>query len=188
VLSGGDDWTEFSRRVTMLVVSIAGTYLAEIDTPDIAWERESVAELSGSLSDDRALTRDDHLVRCAAHPVVPFAIKLAAGQWPGQDACDDAEWAATAALARRRLTVSREARIEFASGEIALGLLDWIDAQIGTRDDHDFPALVRSRVDGLMNAGQRGRERANCWTPKSPCYPTATTNSQPNTPSTRQLK
>jgi hypothetical protein len=123
---------------------------AEIDASDVAWERESVARLLASLSDEPTLVRDESLLRHATHSVVPFAIKFAVGRWPGQHAFDDAEWAATAALARRRLTVCREAGIEFASGELALGVLDWIDARIGTWNDQDFPSLVRSRVDSLL--------------------------------------
>jgi hypothetical protein len=156
VLSGGDAWTELRCCVTMFVVSIAGGYLAEIDAPDVAWERESVAGFLESLSDGPALVRDHLLLRYATHPMLPFAIRFAVGRWPGQDACDDAEWAATTALACRRLSVCREAGIEFASGEL---VLDWVDARIGTWNDHDFPSLVRSRVDGLLDAGRRGRER-----------------------------
>jgi hypothetical protein len=95
----------------MLGVNIAGVYLAEIDAPDVGWERESVPEVLASLIDEPPLVRDERLVRSAADPVVPFAIKFSLGRWPGQDVGDDAEWAATAALARRRLTVWQDTGI-----------------------------------------------------------------------------
>ncbi|MGO9975130.1 MAG: hypothetical protein ACLP01_20470 [Solirubrobacteraceae bacterium] len=38
-------------------------------------------------------------------------------------------------------------------------MLDWVEAHIGNWDANGFPSLVRSRVDGLLDAGQRGRER-----------------------------
>ncbi len=139
-------------------VSIAGGYLAEIDGPDVAWERETVPGLLASLSAEPALVRDESLVRYAAAPVVPFAIKFAVGRWPGQDAGEDAEWAAAAALARRRLTVWQEARIENTSTEFAVGMLNWVEDRIGSWDDQDFASLVRSRVDGLLDSLRRGRE------------------------------
>jgi hypothetical protein len=137
-------------------VSIAGAYLAEIDAPDVGWERESVPEVSESLSDEPGPVRDERLVRSAAAPVVPFAIKFSVGRWPGQDVGEDAEWAAAAALARRRLTVWREAGVGGASTEPAVGVLDWVEEHIGSWDAQDFPSLVRSRVDALLDAGQRG--------------------------------
>lgn len=140
-------------------MSIAGGYLAEIDAPDVGWERESVREVLESLRDEPALVRDERLVRSAVDPVVPFAIRLAVGRWPGHDVGEDAEWAAAAALARRRLTVWKEAGTEGASTELAVGVLDWVEDHIGRWDAQDFPSLVRSRVDGLLDAGRRGHER-----------------------------
>ncbi|MGO9975131.1 MAG: hypothetical protein ACLP01_20475 [Solirubrobacteraceae bacterium] len=61
-------------------MGIADGYLAEIDAPDIGWERESVPEVLKSLSHEPVLVRDERLVRAAAGPVVPFAIKFAAGR------------------------------------------------------------------------------------------------------------
>jgi hypothetical protein len=140
-------------------VSIAGAYLAEIDAPDVGWERESVPEVFESLSDEPGPVRDERLVRSAAGPVVPFAIKFSVGRWPGQDVGEDAEWAAAAALARRRLTVWQEAGVGGASTEPPVGVLDWVEEHISSWDAQDFPSLVRSRVDALLDAGRRGRER-----------------------------
>jgi hypothetical protein len=166
-------------------VNIDGVYLAEIDAPDVGWERESVPEVLASLSDELGSVRDERLVRSAADSVVPFAIKFSLGRWPGQDVGEDAEWAAMAALARRRLTVWQETGSGGTSTAPAAGVLDWVEEHIGSWDAQDFPSLVRSRVDDLLDASRRGRERglrlreargqipplacSACWVLRHPC-------------------
>lgn len=134
-------------------------YLAEIGAPDDEWDRETAAELVESLRDVPAVARDEELLRYAAHPVMSFMIKFAVKLWPGMDSSEDATWAATVALARREIAVNRDAGIDGGLGELNLGVLDWIEGRIGRWDDQAFPSLVRARVDGLLDARRRGRER-----------------------------
>ncbi len=140
-------------------MGIADVYLAEVGAPADEWERESVAELVEYLRDVPALVRDEELLRAAAHPVVTFMIKFALGLWPGTDPSQDADWAATAALARCEIAVQRDVGIDTGLGDLNLGVLEWIEARIGRSEDQGFASLVRASVDGLLDAGWRGRER-----------------------------
>jgi hypothetical protein len=145
-------------------MGIADAYLAELDAPNDDWDRGHAAELLESLSGASAVVREEELLRFAARPVTPFAIKFAAGHWPGTNAVDDATWAATAAVARRRLAVVRQAGIEVAMSDLGLRVLEWIDARIGSRDDQPFQVGVPARIDELLDARRRGRERG--WQPR----------------------
>jgi hypothetical protein len=95
----------------------------------------------------------------AAHPVIPFMINFMLDRWPGIDASTDVDLTALAALSRRQVLVCREAEIDGGMADLNLAVLDWIDAQIERLDDPKFESLVRERVDGLLDAGRRGRAR-----------------------------
>jgi len=140
-------------------MGIGDAYLTGLDAPNDAWDRVHAAELLESMSDALAVVREEELLRYAARPVTRFVIKFALDQWPGATALDDASWVATVALARRELVVQREAGIEDAMGDLSFGVLEWIDACVGSWDDQQFEALVRAQVDELLDAGRRGRER-----------------------------
>ncbi len=142
-----------------LAMSVADTYLVELGAPADGCDREAVAQLKACIRDLPALIREEELLRVAAQPLMRFAVKLAVGLSPGTGAPEDADWAATAALARRQTVVHREADIDGGLADLNLGLLDWIDSKVGGADDRDFVSLVRARVDGLLDAGRRGSRR-----------------------------
>lgn len=142
-------------------MGIADVYLAEVGSPADEWERETATEAVKSLRDVPALVGDEELLHYAARPVVTFMIRFAADLWPGTDCADDAEWAATVALARRETAVQCQAGIDTRLSDLNLAVLDWVEARIDSWDDQAFASLVRARVDGLLETGRRGRERGS---------------------------
>jgi hypothetical protein len=140
-------------------MSIADVYLAEVGAPSDGWEREHAVAFEQSWRDADPMVREAQLLGYAAAPVIPFMINFMLDLWPGIDVSRDAELTALAASSRRRVVVGREAGIDGGLAELNLAVLDWIDAQIKGRASPEFAALVRERVDGLIDAGRRGRER-----------------------------
>lgn len=161
---GSDQGLSWSRRRgsdarSSLGVSLADASLADSDAPSDVWHRERSAQLVESLRSAAPAVREEELLRLAARPVTPAVIKFACDQWPGTDEAQDATWVATAALARRELAVGREAGIAVAMTDLSSELLDWIDAHIGGWEEQSFSPAVHRRIDELLDAGRRGRER-----------------------------
>jgi hypothetical protein len=143
----------------MVQMGYADSYVAERTTSEDEWDRESAEEFRRSVADAPEAQRAEELLRSATQPVIRSVIRFAVDQWPGVDASEDATWAAVAAIARRNVTVQREAAIAVGMAASVLGVLDWVDERIGSWKDQDFDSLVRARVDELLDAARRGRER-----------------------------
>ncbi|MGI8712739.1 MAG: hypothetical protein ACR2NR_06050 [Solirubrobacteraceae bacterium] len=140
-------------------MGIADRHLVEVGAPCDAWDREHAVTIAQWLRDADPVVGDVELLHHAAHPVTMFMINLMLEQWPGTDASADAELTAAAALSRRQIVVFRAAGIDGGMADLNLAVLDWIGARIRGQDDPEFASLVRERVDGLLDAGRRGRER-----------------------------
>jgi hypothetical protein len=86
-------------------------------------------------------------------------IRLAVGQTPEGQLSADSEWAASAALSRRKVLAHRAAGLDAGMADRSLRLLDWIYSQIASWPEPDWSSAVRRRVDGLAEAGHHGRRR-----------------------------
>jgi hypothetical protein len=138
-------------------VTVADDQLAEFGPELDAWDREDAA----------ASVRYDGLPECArdalalleaVRPIIPIALKLGAGQAPGVDAAQDASWAASLALARRRVLAQLAAGIDHGLANDSLRLLDRIGSMVGERSD-DWNDLCRRQVREHVAASRRGRQR-----------------------------
>jgi hypothetical protein len=138
-------------------VTIADEYVAQLEA------------VLGRLDEARAISDDDDgLPDCAREalalftalqPVIGPTIRLGAGRAPGEDADEDASWAAIVALARREVSRQQAAGIDHGLAADNLRLLDRIDAQIGHWPLNSWNDAVRSRVQELVDAQQQGALR-----------------------------
>jgi hypothetical protein len=140
-------------------MSVADLYLVELGAPADAWEREAAVRLVESPRADPAVVFDEERLLAAARPMVRFMIRFAVGLWPGTDVAGDATWVATGALARRQVAINSEAGIDGGMADLNLAVLDWIDSRVAGGGDRDFRSRVREEIDGLLDAGRRGRQR-----------------------------
>ena len=148
------------RRCVMISdMGIADAYLDQVGATEDDGDRRIAQEVAESVRDAESWVREEQLLRSAAQPVQRFAMNFALDRWPGTEAAADATWAATVAMARRKIRINRECGIDLGLCELNLELMDWIEARIGTWDDQTFGRLVRASVDGLLDARRRGRER-----------------------------
>jgi hypothetical protein len=161
----------------MVAMGIADIHLAEAGEPRDEWDREHAVEIAQWLRDADPVLRDAELLYWAAQPVIGQMIHLM-HRWPGTDASEDAELTAAVALSRRQIVVFRAAGIDGGMADLNLAVLDWVDAQMQWRDDPEFASLVRARVDGLLDAGRRGRARGRMrrQTSSSPKAPRSSSN------------
>jgi hypothetical protein len=131
-------------------VAQIGAVLDRLD-PDMA-----VSEVEAGLP---ACARDALALFAALQPVIGIAIRLGAGSAPGEEANDDASWAAVVALARREVLAQQAAGIDRGLADDNLRLLDRIDAQIGEWLADGWDDVVRIRVQELVEARERGALR-----------------------------
>jgi len=127
-----------------------GAVLDDLDREDAAWDF------------DRGLpdcARETLALFEALQPVIPIAIKLGFGRAPGAEADEDASWAASIALARRAVLARRAGGIDHGLAADNLRLLDRVETLIGVWPDDDWAEVVRNRVQGLVDASQRGAQR-----------------------------
>ena len=122
------------------------------DRDDAAMDGDVVAEPSGPVAEASAL-------RDACQPTTGLVIRLGHGRAPGEDADEDASWAASVALARRDLLVRRKAGAHTALTTVGLQLLDRIDALLGERPDERWADAVHDYVAALVEARQHGWDR-----------------------------
>jgi hypothetical protein len=123
------------------------------------WDREdavSPAQAQECLPDP---AREMLALGEVLQPIIGIVIKLGAGPVPGADRADDAEWAASVALARRDVLALQAVGIDHGLAADNLRLLDRIDALIGTWPEGDWNDVARRRVQELVDARQRGRQR-----------------------------
>ena len=128
--------------------------LNDLDREDAAWDF------------DRGLpdcAREALALFDALQPVIPIALKLGFGRAPGADADEDASWAASLALARRNVLARQAGGIGDGLAADNLRLLDRIETLIGVWPDDDWADVVRCRVEGLVDASQRGAQRATSF-------------------------
>jgi hypothetical protein len=139
-------------------VTVADDQLARIGPELDAWDREDASSAPGL--DDRLphCAREGLALLEALRPIIPIAIRLGAGQAPGNDAAEDASWTASVALARRDLLAQQSARTDHGLAGDSLRLLDRIDSMVGEWSD-DWEELARRRVDELVDAARRGKQR-----------------------------
>ena len=111
---------------------------------------------------------DEGLPACAAQalallealrPVIGIAIKLGHGPTPGVDSKEDAWWAAEVALARREVLAQQAAGLDRGLAGDSLRLLDRIDVLVGEWPADSWNDAVRTRVEDLVEARQRGASR-----------------------------
>jgi hypothetical protein len=143
----------------MIVMGIGDLHLAEVGAPCDQWDREQAVEIMQSLVDADPILRDAELLYWAAHPVVRLMIDLMLDRSPATDVSEAAELTAAAALSRRQIAVFRAAGIDGGMADLNHAVLDWVDAQAKRQDDPDYALLVCERIDGLLDASRRGRER-----------------------------
>ncbi len=143
----------------MIAMGIADVHLAEVGAPCDEWDREGAVKIMQSLSDADPVLRDAELLYWAAHPVVRLMIDVMLDRSPAIDVSEAAELTAAAALSRRQIAVFRAAGIDGGMADLNLAILDWVDAQAEVQDGPEYALLVRERIDGLLDAGRRGRER-----------------------------
>ncbi|MFZ0386425.1 MAG: hypothetical protein WAL22_12215 [Solirubrobacteraceae bacterium] len=143
----------------MIAMGIADAHLAEVGAPCDEWDREGAVKIMQSLSDADPVLRDAELLYWAAHPVVRLMIDVMLDRSPAIDVSEAAELTAAAALSRRQIAVFRAAGIDGGMAVLNLAILDWVDAQAEVQDGPEYALLVRERIDGLLDAGRRGRER-----------------------------
>jgi hypothetical protein len=148
-------------------VTVADDQLARIGPELDAWDREDASSAPGL--DDRLphCAREGLALLEALRPIIPIAIRLGAGQAPGNDAAEDASWTASVALARRDLLAQQSARTDHGLAGDSLRLLDRIDSMVGEWSD-DWEELARRRFDGERHkvCVRRDRKRRPCLQPK----------------------
>jgi len=143
----------------MIAMGIGDLHLAAVGAPCDEWDREHAAEIMQSLPDADPALREAELLYWAAHPVVRLMIDLMLDRSPATDVSEAAELTAAAALSRRQIAVFRAAGVDGGMADLNLAVLDWVDAQANGQDGPEYALLVRERVDGLLDASRRGRER-----------------------------
>jgi hypothetical protein len=153
VLSGSIDPVILAR------VTVADDHLAEVGADLDAWSVEAARDLLASVANSPAHEREALLLRRASHPMASSVIRLAGGPPPGWNHADDAEWAASLALARRQVLANRSAGLDAGMTDRSLRLLDWLQARIRVWPESEWQADVRHRVEGLVEATRRGRRR-----------------------------
>jgi hypothetical protein len=145
----------------MIAVGIGDLHLAEVGAQSDEWDREHVVEIMQSFRDADPVLREAELLYWAAHPVVRLMIDLMLDRSPATDVSEAAELTAAAALSRHQIAVFRAAGIDGGMADLNLAVLDWVDAQAKRQDGPEYALLVRERVDGLLDAGRRGRGRGH---------------------------
>jgi hypothetical protein len=143
----------------MIAMGAGDVHLAEVGAPCDEWDREDAVEIMRSLRDADPVLREAESLYWAAHPVVRLMIDLMLDRSPATDVSEAAELTAAAALSRRQIAVFRTAGIDGGMADLNLAVLDWVDAQAHGQDGPEYALLVRERVDGLLDASRRGRER-----------------------------
>jgi hypothetical protein len=140
-------------------MSVADDELSRIGSVLDDWDREDVARPGASQEDLPDTVREALALGEALQPIIGVTIKLGADVAPGAEVGSDAEWAAVMALARRDVLANRAAGIDHGLASDHLRLLDRIDALLGSWPDDDWDARARRRVQELVEARRRGRER-----------------------------
>jgi hypothetical protein len=140
-------------------MTVADDELSRIGSVLDVWDREDAASLGASQEHLPDHVREAFALGEALQPVIGITIKLGADVPPGAEVEKDAEWAAVVALARRDVLANRAAGIDHGLASDHLCLLDRIDAQLGSWPDEDGDALARRRVQELVDARRRGRQR-----------------------------
>lgn len=140
-------------------MTVADDHLARVGSGVDEWVREEATWASESDARLPGCVREALAFSWVLQPVVGIAIRLGAGRLPGDDVQEDAEWAASVALARREVLALRRAGIDCGLAADNLRLLEQIDALIGNWRDTDWDDLARGQVQGLVDACRRGRQR-----------------------------
>ncbi len=140
-------------------MTVADDHLARIGSVLDDWDREDAASPAQAHEALPNSAREVLALREALQPIIGIVIKLGAGPAPGADPEEDAEWAASVALARRDVLAQQAAGIDHGLAADNLRLLDRIDALIATWPDGEWDDVARCRVQGLVDARQRGRQR-----------------------------
>ena len=138
-------------------MTVADDQLAQIGSVLDDWDRQDAALPARERLPDPA--EEAYALVDALRPTISITIKLGVGPTPGSDPEEDAPWAASVALARRDVLAHQTAGIDHGLATDSLRLLERVDALIGSRHDHDWNQLVRHRVNELVDARQRGRQR-----------------------------
>jgi hypothetical protein len=153
------DLSGWSVEGMIVRVTVAHEHLTRIGSVLDDWDREDAASPSESDRGLPACAREALRLSEALQPVIAITIKLGAGPAPGADAKEDASWAASVALARRSVLAQKAAGIDRGLAADNLRLLDRINALIGTWPEEDWDDVARRRVQELVDARQRGRQR-----------------------------
>jgi hypothetical protein len=140
-------------------VTIADDHLARVGTVDDEWYRQDAGSDSGYADELPECAREALALAESLQPITAITIKLGNGKPPGADAAEDASWAASVALGRRDILCGQALGFDRGLANDSLQLLDRIDVLIGTREDEDWEDETRQRVQALVDAGRRGRER-----------------------------
>ncbi|HEY5317993.1 MAG TPA: hypothetical protein VIJ20_08430 [Solirubrobacteraceae bacterium] len=154
-------WPLRAAAVAFIICSmtIADDHLAEVGSGMDAWDLEHARALLESVERLPAHLREALVLREASDLVMSLVIKLVAWGEPGVDAARDADWAVSAAMARRSVLTYRAAGLDGAVADSDLALLDRICSLIGSWPEADWAGAVGRRVEELVDARRRGRER-----------------------------
>jgi hypothetical protein len=140
-------------------MTVADDHLAEVGADLDGWAVEATRDLLASVADSPAHEREALLLRWASLPMMSSVIRLTGGPPPGWNHADDAEWAASLALARRQVLANRSAGLDAGMTDRSLRLLGWLQTRIRAWPEPEWQADVRHRVEGLVEASRRGRRR-----------------------------
>jgi hypothetical protein len=140
-------------------VTVADDHLAEVGSDLDAWHRESGGETLEAADRLRAPAREALLRWSAAHPVIHLVLRLGRYGVPGAEFEADVDWATTAALARRDVLAYRAAGLDHGMAEHSLRLIERICSLIASWPEPAWSDAVSRRVEELVNARRRGRER-----------------------------
>jgi hypothetical protein len=146
-------------------MTVADDYLTEVGPELDAWDREYAETLLESVADVPAPVREALVLHSAAHPVIPLLIRFAAGRRPGNDLAEDVDWVTMVAFARREEVAHRAAGLDAGMGEENLGLLDRISSLVESWPEPEWGGAIRQRVQELVDARRRGRERGLAMRP-----------------------
>ncbi len=155
-----DGWSGDRRSVIICgEMTVADNHLARIGTVLDEWYAQDGESDSGCEEELPECAREALALAESLQPIIAITIKLGNGKPPGTDVAGDASWAASVALARRDVRSGQALGFDHGLAHDSLRLLDRIDALIGAREDEDWKRATRQRVQALVDAGRRGRER-----------------------------